>query len=150
MNHRDTMFELARANKWQRGIEIGLGHGRLLERFLSLGIDMIGVDLGLRPDRLARLRSMESNSCRLLIEPSAKAHRHVENGWADFIFIDAAHSYDAVKSDIAAWLPKLRVGGWFGGHDYHEAFPGVIRAVDESFPHVDILDGWIWTTKESK
>lgn len=53
----------------------------------------------------------------------------------DFVFIDADHSYNGVKSDIAAWLPNIKPGGLIGGHDYDN--PGerngkdVQRAVDE-------------------
>jgi predicted O-methyltransferase YrrM len=45
------------------------------------------------------------------------------------VFIDAAHDYESVKRDLAAWWPKVRDGGIFSGHDYdwHE----VKRAVDE-------------------
>ena len=49
----------------------------------------------------------------------------------DFIFIDANHSYEFVKADIGAWLPKLKKGGYIGGHDYDWA--GVKKAVDEFF-----------------
>jgi len=37
----------------------------------------------------------------------------------DFVFIDAAHDYDNVKADILAWTPKIKNGGYLGGHDYH-------------------------------
>ena len=36
----------------------------------------------------------------------------------DFIYIDANHAYDYVKSDIKLWYPKLKKGGIFAGHDY--------------------------------
>jgi len=36
----------------------------------------------------------------------------------DFVFIDANHAYDFVKEDIELWLPKLKKGGIFSGHDY--------------------------------
>ncbi len=51
-NHRDTMQQLASERGWERGIELGLGQGMLFARFLALGIDMIGVDLGLRPENV--------------------------------------------------------------------------------------------------
>lgn len=52
----------------------------------------------------------------------------------DLVFIDAEHTYDAVRADVAAWLPLVRAGGWIGGHDYgKQRFLGVTRAVDELF-----------------
>lgn len=49
----------------------------------------------------------------------------------DLLYIDAGHEYHQVKSDIAAWLPHVRAGGIIAGHDYSDAFAGVVRAVDE-------------------
>lgn len=149
-DHREVMHTLAFDQGWRRGIEVGLGHGLLFKRFLALGIDMIGVDLGLREDRLDRLRDLARlypDTCRLIIEASIQAAPRVENEWADFIFIDAGHSYRAVQADIAAWLPKLKPGGWFGGHDYCDAFPGVKAAVDQAFDRFDVLEGWIWVAR---
>ena len=44
--------------------------------------------------------------------------------WADkldipfnFIFIDADHSYEAVKKDFEKWSPKVKIGGCIGFHD---------------------------------
>lgn len=50
----------------------------------------------------------------------------------DFIYIDGAHDYDSVLRDIQTFLPKLKPGGIIAGHDYHEVWPGVMNAVDES------------------
>ena len=55
-----------------------------------------------------------------------------------FVFIDGEHSYEAVKSDIEAWLPKLRPGGVIAGHDYIRLWPGVKRAVNEAFGEDEI------------
>lgn len=55
---------------------------------------------------------------------------------ADLIFIDADHSYDAVKADITAFLPLRKPGGIISGHDYGHpdgAWPGVRQAVNEIF-----------------
>lgn len=49
----------------------------------------------------------------------------------DFAYIDASHTYENVLADIRAWLPRVKRGGWIGGHDYNWKFPGVIRAVFE-------------------
>ncbi len=103
---------------------------------------MIGVDLGRRADRRA---DVEKTGGTVLWEESTKAAKSVADGWADFVFIDAGHSYAAVKADIAAWLPKVKPGGWFGGHDYHPKFPGVIRAVGEEFgAKIALHPGHIW------
>lgn len=47
----------------------------------------------------------------------------------DFVFIDAQHTYEAVREDIATWFPKVRPGGFITGHDYR--WDGVHRAVNE-------------------
>lgn len=51
----------------------------------------------------------------------------------DMVFIDADHDYEAVKSDILAWMPHVKPGGIVAGHDYAQQFPGVVRAVNELF-----------------
>jgi len=62
---------------------------------------------------------------------SVKAASRFDDGAIDGVFIDAAHEYEPVKADIAAWLPKLKPGGIFAGHDYPH--PPVKQAVDEAF-----------------
>jgi predicted O-methyltransferase YrrM len=52
-----------------------------------------------------------------LISASEDAARLIADGSFDLVFVDADHGYDAVKRDIAAWLPKVRRGGILCGHD---------------------------------
>ena len=55
-----------------------------------------------------------------------------EDGSLDAVFIDADHTYEAARRDIANWMPKVRKGGILAGHDYIHTWPGVIQAVNES------------------
>jgi len=67
-----------------------------------------------------------------------------DNHSLDFVFVDASHSYEFVKADINAWLPKIKVGGFIGGHDYgnndkEHIEGGVTRAVHEIFGQSNII-----------
>ena len=64
---------------------------------------------------------------------SIEAAKLYENESLDFVFIDAAHDYENVKADIIAWLPKVKQGGWIGGHDYTWS-EGVRQACRELVP----------------
>lgn len=66
---------------------------------------------------------------------SSEAAAKVVDGSLDLVFIDADHSKEGVTEDISLWLPKVKAGGWIGGHDYRNPDPrfrfGVTEAVDE-------------------
>jgi len=67
-----------------------------------------------------------------------------EDNSLDTVFIDATHTYEAVKEDIIAWLPKVKNGGILAGDDYVRDWKGVIQAVDELLPGCEIKEGrWI-------
>ncbi len=72
---------------------------------------------------------------KIIRKHSVEAAKDVEDGSLDFVFIDADHTFEAVTADIAAWWPKVRVGGTLAGHDFVERTMdngvsyGVIRAV---------------------
>jgi hypothetical protein len=69
-------------------------------------------------------------------------------GLFDMVYIDAEHSYEAVKKDIKLWLPHVKPGGFISGHDYgHKRFPGVKQAVDEAFPRRQLLRHGIWVKR---
>jgi len=52
----------------------------------------------------------------------------------DVVYIDALHTYEAVRGAILRWFPKVRPTGACAGHDYHPGdWPGVVAAVDEAF-----------------
>jgi|3_EtaG_2_1085321.scaffolds.fasta_scaffold09822_5 cephalosporin hydroxylase len=76
------------------------------------------------------------------------------DGYFDFIYIDADHTYEGCLADLRAWYPKIKQGGIIAGHDYidivgghNDDVPfGVIQAVTE-FSNQHVLD--VHITKES-
>lgn len=67
-----------------------------------------------------------------------EAATRVEPGSLDFVFIDARHDYESVRSDLEHWYEKVRPGGIIAGHDYlsghiPQGVYGVKDAVDEYF-----------------
>lgn len=66
------------------------------------------------------------------------------------VFLDADHSYLAVKEDIEIWLPLVEDGGVISGHDYDHngrSWPGVHQAVHEKFgqPYFGV---YIWAVRK--
>lgn len=54
----------------------------------------------------------------LIRELSVEAADLFSDGFFDFVYIDAAHDYQSVLSDLEAWVPKVKKGGYVFGHDY--------------------------------
>lgn len=72
-----------------------------------------------------------------LFMDSLSAAKVFKDNVLDLVFIDADHSYEAVRDDIKNWLPKVKDGGILCGHDYYRqeiatmGHRGVTKAVDE-------------------
>jgi len=78
--------------------------------------------------------SIYGDKAKILRKPSVEAAKEIPDASLDFVFIDADHSYEGCKADIAAWVPKIKLGGLLSGHDYNNTeYPcfGVNQAVDE-------------------
>jgi beta-1,4-mannosyl-glycoprotein beta-1,4-N-acetylglucosaminyltransferase len=82
-------------------------------------------------DTNIRLMGLE-NHVDTLQGMTVEMAKSVPDGSVDLVFVDADHSYEAVRDDIAAWRPKLTPKGEMCGHDYVEHC-GVPRAVQEAF-----------------
>jgi len=69
---------------------------------------------------------------QVLKESSPHAATQFLDGYFDFAYIDGSHRYRAVRNDINAWWPKVRIGGVLAGHDYNRGRQcNVIPAVNE-------------------
>lgn len=62
---------------------------------------------------------------------SVEAAKLFDDGSVDFIMLDGDHTYEGVRDDIAAWLPKMKPGAIFSGDDYN--WTGVRKAIEEAF-----------------
>ena len=75
---------------------------------------------------------------------SLEASKKFKDNSLDFVFLDSSHTYEDVKADIAAWLPKVKPGGILAGHDYYvdgeDWFPEVKQAVNEMLDDFDKID----------
>jgi predicted O-methyltransferase YrrM len=87
--------------------------------------------------------SLIGNKIKTIVSLTDEAAQYFEDGSVDVIFVDGGHSYEVVKSDILAWLPKMKPNGIMAGHDY-TAWEGVNKAVTEVFgtPHKVENDCW--------
>lgn len=94
-------------------------------------------------------RMMKYNGrAHVLVAESLVASRTFNDAYFDFVFLDADHSYEGVSKDIEAWLPKVKSGGWIGGHDWmhHGTDDSVKRAVIAAFSgsnlELDVGNTW--------
>lgn len=93
-------------------------------------------------ERASRLTQPYSR--RIIRAPSTDAAKQVADKSLDMAYIDAEHTREAVIEDLLGWLPKVKDGGWIGGHDYNHPFEskrrlwGVKAVVDEAFAGASI------------
>ena len=94
--------------------------------------------------------------CRVIREESIMAVNRFSDGELDFAFIDADHTLEAVRADIAAWAPKVRSGGILCGHDHGSPRDlrgvwGVSRAVGDyaaqTGRRVRVHPGHVWVVE---
>lgn len=56
------------------------------------------------------------------------------NGVFDLVYLDGDHRGEAVAQDLDLYWPKVKPGGYMGGHDYNpEYWPEVHKAVNKKF-----------------
>jgi hypothetical protein len=76
-----------------------------------------------------------ANSISLIIDSSVTAAGLFADGSIDWVHLDARHDSKHLTADIAAWLPKVRRGGWLSGDDYDDSkWPEVVNVVRTVLP----------------
>lgn len=123
--------------KGSTGGEVGVQRGNFA-RFMLDHLDMSTLHLFERNIRLIRDDVLGDPRCILHHGPSAKRLREMPEASFDWLYIDADHSYEGVRKDIAAAMDRVRPGGLLIFNDYTpwsmaEAMPyGVMAAVNET------------------
>ena len=124
----------ARAEHHRVWVECGSLHGESAALFLAFPFieQLHCIDIRSFPTLQQRLRPL-LKSGRCVFHLGTSQERAAEIPVADVVYIDANHSYQAVRDDIAVWYPRITPGGALCGHDYFKEkhWPGVKRAVDE-------------------
>lgn len=88
---------------------------------------------------------LASGSVSLHVGSSADFRSRYQGQVPAMVFLDADHSYAAVRDEIL-WAKKLGVPV-ICGHDYANPRFGVTRAVDEAFPEGVAVQGMVWAKR---
>lgn len=83
----------------------------------------------------------------LIVADSVTASTFFPDRSIDWVHLDARHDREHLRSDIAAWSPKLKTGGWLSGDDYDEAkWPEVVSTIRGLLPGAQAwsVHQWRW------
>jgi hypothetical protein len=102
---------------------------------------------------------MYENVCKMMVYfpilrvvrmDSTEVTRIIPDGYFDGVFLDTTHTYEDTKREIGAWMPKIKKGGIFAGHDYgswRKAHARCKDAVDEWFPNVRVYPHMVFVAE---
>jgi hypothetical protein len=93
---------------------------------------------------------IQSGRVEVLRQFSIDALNGVPDESLDFVYVDGDHTYEGVKADLEAAVPKLKAGGVLCGDDYGPGGwweGGVKQAVDEAGWRVDLALEWLIGTQ---
>ena len=121
-----------------KGAEIGVDRGRFSEYMFGAipNLELLCVDpwywkLRGQSRYESTLKRMEQHNATVVRMPSFEAVMDVPDHSLDFVYIDGAHRFDMVNTDLIWWSMKVRYGGMISGHDYYRfRHAGVVPAVD--------------------
>ncbi len=84
---------------------------------------------------------------------SLEAAKQVPDRSLDVCYIDGNHLREHVLADIAAWIPKVKVGGLIAGHDYkvhaEKRSIQVVEAVQQYTQNHDVSSWFVFAADKS-
>jgi cephalosporin hydroxylase len=129
---RSIAWVATRAKQTNKPLKIiSIDHGVLFDITNPAKQKFVKVTVGPLVDNLRRcgVLSMVTH----IVHDSAKSAYLFADNSLEFVFVDADHRYDAVKRDLNAWMPKIKIGGILAGDDYNSTYPGVTKGVFDIF-----------------
>ncbi len=154
-NRRD-FCNIINEKNYQIGVEIGLGFGSYSEYLLKnskleklYSIDPFDSTTAEFYDGLKSTKQKLlpfSDRSTFIRKTSKDAVIDFEDGSLDFIYIDGDHRTEFVKEDMILWYPKLKMGGFFSGHDYDHSQQGLVDVVNEFCESFNIETLYITST----
>jgi predicted O-methyltransferase YrrM len=124
------MSELARQNKNVRFYCVDLWGGPQDDNYMNSVVDANNGSILHIFEKNMKDCGFEDKYSKVVGDSAKSAEKFADKS-IDFCFIDGNHTYDFVKKDIQAWIPKVKTGGIIAGHDIDRE--SVTRAVQESF-----------------
>jgi len=138
---RYELTDLIDQRKYKTGVEVGVNLGQFSYHLIKFShLDKLyGIDAFRRKFAKCEIGArtllqpfIDQGRYELIKRSSIDGSKQFVPGSLDFVYIDAAHDYQNVKEDLAAWYPLVRPGGLLCGHDYVDVYKcGVMAAVDE-------------------
>ena len=97
--------------------EVGVRDGRTTFHLLDQNLELViyAVDKSISGFYNNDIKAKYGNRLIPIEALSVDGANSIPNAHLDLVFIDADHSYEWVKKDIAAYKPKLKTGGWLTG-----------------------------------
>jgi len=105
-------------------------HQDIVSKYDVFGTFRMNVEMAGSPVRLQALMASSAESAPLMAD-----------GAFDLVFIDADHSYESVRNDVAAWRSKVRPGGILCGHDCEGRVTHENRRLLDENQHADTIPG---------
>jgi len=146
MRSRTDLAVYFKERGFKTGAEIGVADGRYSEILLKTipGLKLYCVDPWMPYEKNWRSEDYQEKAytqavvklgdynCEIIRKTSIEASLEVPDKSLDFVFIDGAHTFDHVMTDVIVWSRKVRKKGIVSGHDYmHFTDSGVVEAVNK-------------------
>lgn len=137
-SHRKELISIINENNFERVVELGVASGDFSSVLAKSNLkELVLIDKWNDhhgdSERLFVIKRFKNDSrIKIFHETFLDSANKFPDGYFDFIYIDGyAHTGQDSGLTLKLWWPKVRLGGFFGGHDYHSDYEPTIKVVNE-------------------